>query len=288
MSTYNFSLEGIREKITRMNKFDLDKFLKKAKKVHKRDNIKLREIEFLLINLIAYQSMYRSIDLKAVEKVYLQLVENEWEEDDEPNFSLYYKIDFLYMLINIFNDYGHFSRSEKALKKLSNIHEKYPENQFIAYRFILALLGRSFDLWTIHYQNLEDYLNLIDILSDKYTFSEIQKNEINFRRIKLACDYYSTWNLDRGYPILNHLLEWVIKSRSVYNINEITDLFMYYASKSQEQYEIYLQTLSDLLDSIFKGNSDYKSNFAFLHIDILKLYKVCCLHNFHRRQKMNE
>ena len=119
------------------------------------------------------------------------------------------------------------------------------------------------------------------------TILQIFKNsEINFRRIKLAWDYYSTWNLDLGYPLLNNLLDWVIKSRSVYNINEITDLFMYYANKNQEQYEVHLQVLVDILDSIYKGSSDYKQNFAFLHIEILRLYKVFYLHNLFRQLKM--
>ena len=175
MSAYTFNLEEIREKITRMGKFDLDKFLRKAKKLSKRENSKTKEIEHLLINLIAYQSMYRMIDLKTVEKIYLQLVETDWKLEDDINFPLYYKVDFLYLLTSIFNDYGHFTRSEKTLKRLSYIQEKYSENKFIAFRFILSLLGRSFDVWTVNYQNLEEYLNFIDKFADKYDFTDIQK-----------------------------------------------------------------------------------------------------------------
>jgi len=180
------AIEEVREKIARMSKFDLDKYIRKYKKLSKRKDSGFTELQFTLLTLILFQTMYKIIDLQRVEKVYIDLVETQWKQDDEPDFPLSLKVDFLFMLASIFNDYGHFTRSEKTIGVLEAVHNKYLGDTFIAYRYVLCLLGRSFDSWTVKYSSLDSYIQVIDQKISKYEFSAGQTKEIEFRKLKLS------------------------------------------------------------------------------------------------------
>ena len=53
-----------------------------------------KNMEYLLVQLIAYQAIYRPIEFKEVEDVYQRLVEQPWK-DGEADFPLVLKLEFL-------------------------------------------------------------------------------------------------------------------------------------------------------------------------------------------------
>ena len=124
------------------------------------------------------------------------------------------------MFMILFNDNGFYSRSEKIIDQLKALHERKPDDEHLAYRYIASLMSRSFDIWTYHSDTLETYFEPIDEIIKKYEFPPEWKNDIEFKRNKMLCDYSSICKLSEGMKYHKKLIEITTETKSLFYIDE--------------------------------------------------------------------
>jgi hypothetical protein len=132
-----------------------------------------------------YLMKFEECDDAPYEKLYIELIEKEWEADDEPDFPLEYKVAFLYMFSVLFGDNGCYTRSEKTIQLMKEVHERNLDNSYVAFKYIEALLSRSYDVWTMHAETFEVYISPIQEIANKYDFADDLKTEIMFKISKI-------------------------------------------------------------------------------------------------------
>ena len=158
--------------------------------------------------------------MQSFEKIYQKLCEQEWEEDDEPDFPFEYKINFIKDLAILFCDNGVYTRSEKLLQLLKNLSEKYPDSKEVSLAYILTYLSRVYDSWSVYAQTPEEYFKPIEEIIAKTELSENDKKDIEFKKRKTQCDYWSLTDLESGTVHIEKMMEMCTQRRVFQKIDE--------------------------------------------------------------------
>jgi hypothetical protein len=207
------------------------------------------------------------IDFAKLEDVYIQLVENEWVEEEE--FCNELKFEFLLELYVFFDGLGHLSRWDTIMKKLAELQQKYPNDGNLGYVYAQAIYHESVDIFTLDGLDLD--ISKKERIYADYEFSDNQNEFIDYLKNRFIADYYSSYNMEKGIPYLNNIVDYAIKTKDFHTINCVLDQMMGYGMKYLDLHESKLKVLNNLVDKLWEGRTDKESHKSYLHIDLLKL-----------------
>ena len=225
------------------------------------------------MRLKVYEAIYRSINVKDLEDIYQRLVEQPWESDDEESFPLVYKVEIMNEMFLNFDDFGHISRSQKILSKFEDLVEKYPEDSNIGMLYIDCLLSQGVEMSIFSNPNIDDYIDKVTKIEQKYNFSQeiLEYNE--FKKNKVLADYYSSHKNDKGFSYIENMIKYAMKVKKIYIINCTQDQIMGYGMKYVDEFEPKVLMLESLVDSLLEGQKDKEKNLAYIHSGIMNLIK---------------
>ena len=90
-------IKGYREKAFTLEADELSKDVERFRKEAEDDTTGVKKYEFILLNLIIFNSIAWEFDIKETEDTYQRLVEEPWK-DDEDDFPFEVKIEILLRL----------------------------------------------------------------------------------------------------------------------------------------------------------------------------------------------
>jgi hypothetical protein len=214
-------------------------------------------------------------DIAQYEKLYIELMEKEWETDDEPDFPLEYKVAFLYMFSVLFGDNASYTRSEETIQKMKEVHERNLDNTYVAYKYVQALLHRSTNVWSMYVETSDEYNKQILEIADKYAFSDEIKTEIDFKISKISFDFSISCIKDDGVKHLDKMIQICKDTKKLSYITDTGKLVLQLLPNMPEEFESNKETIGDILESIF--NDEFKDNpekdytFVCLNLCLLNL-----------------
>lgn len=267
-------IEKIRS--TRQNCFhsteqELQDFIAEYRKAAEDDETGTKKLEYLLVQMYVYDAIYRDINFRELEDIYQRLVVTPCPKDDEEEFPLILKVDFLLLMFINFDDMGHHSRAKRILKVLEGLVERHPEDPNIGKVYIECLLTETIDFITMKEPNVDSLIDYIDELLPRYNFDQETLDYIEFKKNKVHSDFYTTHNIKENEKYLQSMVKYAEKTKDIYTINVTLDQMMGGGIKYLVQCELTLAKLESLLESILHGKENKEKNMWNLHTSLLKL-----------------
>jgi hypothetical protein len=94
---------------------EVEEWITQLKKAADEDAVGNKKYELLLVEMIAFISIYRDIDVKRIEDVYYRIIEQEWQDEDHDlPFDL--KVEYVVWLFTIYQDINYMERAIKILE----------------------------------------------------------------------------------------------------------------------------------------------------------------------------
>ena len=128
---------------------------------------------------------FQEINVELFEEIYQELCEKEWEADNEPDFPLCYKAEFLLIFSFLFHQFGGYTRVNNTQGTFKRLYERNLNDGFVAFMYILTLDGNPFQFYSLFAKNAIEYLGMIQKLIDQYKFNQEIYTKFEFLKAKI-------------------------------------------------------------------------------------------------------
>jgi len=200
-------IKSTREKCFHTTQEELKSWVQEFKNACEDDYAGGKKFELLLVQLIIHEAIFQPVDFKLLESVYQRLVEEQWPEDEEADFPLKLKVEFLLEFHALFVDLGHLTRAQNIVDIIEKVALKHPDDSDIGYVYVKILYNVPLDILMLKNPDIKYHFEKIQEIIKNYKFDDKQLKELEFLQIKCYADLYSNTNPNEGIQYIDRLVK---------------------------------------------------------------------------------
>jgi len=221
MSLNPINYYELKEKIYRKSNEELDLMIEEAQlKMQESHNdevaYKIAKLDLVIIQMSIMCSKNQDFDWKFFEEIYQELCEQPWEKDDEPSFPINYKAELLFYFYSEFANNFSYTRVERIQSLLKGLHERNPENSFVALKYISIIYEGFYDGIPYLGLNPASYFSKAEEIQNKYEYSKEDLLLLEFTRLNSLNAFNRITSFKEFWEINKRIIEIWKEMKSIF------------------------------------------------------------------------